>query len=176
MSPKSFFRRVSRHSYLLISALVVVVTVLSACTGAVAPTGGEAAPSGDTQGAEPTTITVWGWPAADVAFESYRADFEAKYPDIKLDIQMMPTADVHNKLLASLAAGEGAPDVSMIEINQIDKFVSKGGLVNLLDDPYNAGHVRERHGPLQVGAGNHTRWPHGSLPVGHRPGDLLLSP
>jgi multiple sugar transport system substrate-binding protein len=74
-----------------------------------------------------------------VAFASFVEDFEAKYPDIKLDIQMMPTADVHDKLLASLAAGTGAPDVTMIEINYIDKFVAKGGLVDLLDDPFNAG-------------------------------------
>ena len=90
-------------------------------------------------GSEPTTITVWGWPAADVAYQSFVADFEAKYPDIKLDIQMMPTADEHTKLLAALAAGAGAPDVAMIEINYIDKFVAKGGLVNLLDEPFNAG-------------------------------------
>jgi multiple sugar transport system substrate-binding protein len=59
--------------------------------------------------------------------------------DIKVDIQMMPTAEEHDKLLASLAAGAGAPDVAMIEINHIDKFVAKGGLVDLLTEPFNAG-------------------------------------
>jgi len=84
-------------------------------------------------------ITIWGWPAADKAYESFLPDFKAVYPNIELDIQMMPYADEHNKLLASLAAGAGAPDVGMIEINQIDKFVVKGGLEDLLQPPYNAG-------------------------------------
>jgi multiple sugar transport system substrate-binding protein len=86
---------------------------------------------------------VWGWPAADKAYESFLADFKAEHPDIELDIQMMQTEDEHNKLLAALAAGAGAPDVGMIEINQIDKFVFKGGLVDLLQEPYNAGQYQQ---------------------------------
>ncbi len=98
---------------------------------------------------EATTITLWGWPAADAAFESFLKDFYAKYPDIKMDIKMMPFADVHNKLLTSLAAKAGAPDISMIEINHIDKFVARGGLVNLLDPPFNAGKYREDFVPYK---------------------------
>ncbi len=74
-----------------------------------------------------------------MAYESFSADFLEQNPDIELDIQMMPGEEEHNKLLAALAAGAGAPDVGMIEINHIDKFVIKGGLVNLLDAPYDAG-------------------------------------
>jgi multiple sugar transport system substrate-binding protein len=88
-------------------------------------------------------ITVWGWPAADKAYESFLPDFKKAYPDIELDIQMMPGGDEHNKLLAALAAGAGAPDVGMIEINQIDKFVVKGGLEDLLGEPYNGGQYKK---------------------------------
>src|SRR5690606_18251750 len=94
--------------------LLVILAMFIALLAACAP----AAPAGETgstaQEPEQTTITVWGWPAADVAYDSFIADFEAANPDIKLDIQMMPTAEEHDKLLASLAAGAGAPDVAMI--------------------------------------------------------------
>jgi len=132
MLHRSLFSTAGRLGLFKLLALLVILASLAACAPAAAPSSGAA-------GSEPTTITVWGWPAADVAFESFTADFEAKYPDIKLDVQMMPTADEHTKLLAALAAGTGAPDVAMIEINNIDKFVAKGGLVNLLDEPFNAG-------------------------------------
>jgi multiple sugar transport system substrate-binding protein len=130
-----------RRTWLRLFALVTLIAMLASC--APAPAGDSAAPAAaEADGV--TTITVWGWPAADVAFASFVEDFEAQHPDIKLDIQMMPTADVHDKLLASLAAGTGGPDVTMIEINYIDKFVAKGGLVDLLADPFNAGmHEKE---------------------------------
>jgi multiple sugar transport system substrate-binding protein len=127
-----------KHSRAVFNLLVVaamLVALLAACAPAApAGEGDAAAPAADAQ----TTITVWGWPAADVAYQSFIADFEAANPDIKVDIQMMPTAEEHDKLLASLAAGAGAPDVAMIEINYIDKFVAKGGLVDLLTEPFNA--------------------------------------
>src|SRR6266487_4264440 len=93
-------------------------------TAAAAAPGATAAPPAQ---AGAHKITIWGWPAADKAYESFTSDFKAAHPDIDLDIQMTKTADEHNKLLTSLAAGSGAPDVGMIEINSIDKFVVKGG-------------------------------------------------
>ena len=122
--------------FLTVVAGLLMAALMAAC--ALAPAGDAGAPAGDAASPEQTTITVWGWPAADVAYQSFIADFEAAYPDIKVDIQMMPTAEEHDKLLASLAAGAGAPDVAMIEINQIDKFVAKGGLVDLRQEPFNA--------------------------------------
>lgn len=141
MSYRTVFSTSGRLGLFKLLALLVIVASLAACAPAAAPSGGAAAPAeAGAASSEPTTITVWGWPAADVAFKSFVADFEAKYPDIKLDVQMMPNSpDLHTKLLAALAAGAGAPDVTMIEINYIDKFVAKGGLVNLLDEPFTAG-------------------------------------
>ena len=127
-------QNLSRRGFLKASALMAGGAVLVACAPAAAPGAGDVPQEGG-----PTTITIWGWPAADVAYESFSADFLEENPDIELDIQMMPGEEEHNKLLASLAAGAGAPDVGMIEINHIDKFVTKGGLVNLLDAPYDAG-------------------------------------
>ncbi|MEZ0537469.1 extracellular solute-binding protein [Caldicellulosiruptoraceae bacterium PP1] len=92
-------------------------------------------------------ITVWGWPAADSAFNSVIKGFNKAYPNVKVKIVMMATADVHNKLLSSLAAKAGAPDVSMIENAQIGKFKSTGGLENLLVKPYNAIELKNQFVP-----------------------------
>jgi multiple sugar transport system substrate-binding protein len=131
----------------LLVVAAMLIALLAACAPA-APAGEDAAAGGQAQDAQ-TTITVWGWPAADVAYQSFVADFEAAHPEIKLDIQMMPSADEHDKLLASLAAGAGAPDVAMIEINFIDKFVAKGGLVDLLQEPFNAGQYEKEMVPYK---------------------------
>jgi len=89
--------------------------------------------------AEVVTITLWGWSPWDEAFKPILPEFYKKYPNIKVDIKIMSNPDVHNKLLTSIAAGAGAPDICGIEIAQIAKFASKGGLVDLLKPPFNAG-------------------------------------
>jgi multiple sugar transport system substrate-binding protein len=85
-------------------------------------------------------IVIWGWPAADKAFEAIMAGFNKEYPDIKVTAQMNAgmAGGTRDALAAALAAGSGAPDVSMIEINDVGRFVMQGGLVDLSQPPYNA--------------------------------------
>jgi multiple sugar transport system substrate-binding protein len=87
--------------------------------------------------AKVTTINVWAWPTADNALKVIVPDFEKKYPDIKVKIVTMDYGAVHQKLLTTLAAGVGAPDVSAVEINHIAAFrAQKGLLVDLSRAPY----------------------------------------
>ncbi len=151
MSYKSVRRPLSRREFLRGAAVLAGGSLLAACGVQQTP-----APEAPAQEAAPATtieagqaaasakkIVIWGWPAADKAYESFLADFKAEHPDIETDIQMMQTGDEHSKLLTALAAGTGAPDVGMIEINHIDKFVVKGGLEDLLASPYNAGKYQQ---------------------------------
>ena len=94
-------------------------------------------------------ILIWGWPAADIAFESLIEGFNQEYPDIKVTWEMLQSENVHDSLATALAAGAGAPDISMIEINHIDRFVIQGGLVNLLEEPYNAGKYKDDFVPYK---------------------------
>jgi multiple sugar transport system substrate-binding protein len=91
-------------------------------------------------------IVIWGWPSADKAFEAIIQGFNQKYPDIKVTWQMNPgmAGGTRDALATALAAGEGAPDISMIEINDIGRFVMQGGLVDLLQPPFNAGKYRDQ--------------------------------
>jgi multiple sugar transport system substrate-binding protein len=90
-------------------------------------------------------LTIWGWPASDKAFESIIAGFNEEYPDIKVTWEMIPgmAGGTRDALSTALAAGEGAPDISLIEINDIDRFVLQGGLADLLQEPYNAGRYQD---------------------------------
>ncbi|SHF63642.1 carbohydrate ABC transporter substrate-binding protein, CUT1 family [Caldanaerobius fijiensis DSM 17918] len=88
-------------------------------------------------------ITVWGWPAADTAFKAIMPGFNKLYPNIKVKVIMMKTDDVHTKLLSSLAAKSGAPDVSMVENGQIGKFAASGGLEDLRGNPYLADKLKD---------------------------------
>ena len=87
---------------------------------------------------EKVTIVVGGWPSADVGFKAALAGFNEKYPNINVEIEMSETSAYHQALQTALAAGQGAPDVAMIEGAYIAQYRDSKALVNLLDAPYNA--------------------------------------
>jgi multiple sugar transport system substrate-binding protein len=105
-------------------------------------------------------ILVWGWPAADQAFAAIMEGFNKEYPDITVNVQMIPgmAGGTRDALAAALAAGSGAPDVTMIEINDIGRFVMQGGLVDLMQPPYNAGKYEKDFVPY--------KWQQGLTPDG----------
>jgi multiple sugar transport system substrate-binding protein len=94
---------------------------------------------------EKAEILIWGWPSADKAFEAIYPGFQTQYPGIKVTWEMRTggTNGVRDGLVAAIAAGSGAPDISMIEINHIDGFVVFGGLEDLLAKPYSAGQYKK---------------------------------
>ncbi len=77
-------------------------------------------------------INVWAWSQSARALESTVADFNEKYPGVKVNIVELPWAEVHNKLLIALAAGSGAPDASYVEGIMSGKYAGKH-LVDLTD-------------------------------------------
>lgn len=89
------------------------------------------------------TITFGGWPSADEAVEAILDGFQEQYPNVEVEIVMTSTDDHHDRLLTSLAARAGAPDVAMIEAAYIGAFRDRPGFVNLLEEPYNAGRFED---------------------------------
>ncbi len=104
-----------------------------------------AAFAADTGSSVTGKVTVWAWPSADKAFESIMPGFKAKYPGIEVSWEMKPgqAGGTRDALQAALAAGAGAPDVSLIEVNDIGTFALTDAFVNLLDKPYNAGKYKK---------------------------------
>lgn len=83
-----------------------------------------------------TTISVWYW---DDALQLAVDAFHEKQSDIRVNFQKLAWDDVHQKLLTSLAAGSGAPDVCALDFEYLGGFSVRGGLVDLGASPYNAG-------------------------------------
>jgi multiple sugar transport system substrate-binding protein len=95
-------------------------------------------PVGGGGGGGNVTRTHGGWPTPDKTFKAALPGFYAKYPNIKIEIEMADSGAYHQALQTSLAAGQGAPDVGMIEGAYIAQYRDSEALVNLLEPPYNA--------------------------------------
>ena len=63
------------------------------------------------------TITAWGFEGGGVTegMQSQVDAFKQKNPDVTVDVQTFPYADVHTNLLNAIIAGTGAPDLCSID-------------------------------------------------------------
>ena len=75
-------------------------------------------------------ITVWGWNIAAKGLREVLPQFEKEYPNVNVQVNMTGGQMVQ-RLLTSLAAGVGAPDVVQIETPFIERFTITGRLVDL---------------------------------------------
>lgn len=109
-------------------------------TGADAVSGTPVAGLSNAEVEGKTNITVWYW---DDSLKFVTEQFN-KENDQNINARFVKLGydDVHQKLLTSMAAGSGAPDVCAIEIGMIGGFAGRGGLENLLDAPYDAGQFK----------------------------------
>lgn len=90
-----------------------------------------------TVNAEPIELTVWS--VNEIHSEMWRFGEEAynkKNPEapIKVNVEILPNAEMHNKLLMALQTGTGAPDVADINLNFYTNFTSKNIQLAPLDD------------------------------------------
>jgi multiple sugar transport system substrate-binding protein len=122
--------------FLLVTAILAGIMVL----GCSKKDGGAAADEGS---AKKVTIVVGGWPSADVGFKGALPGFYEKYPNIEVELEMMENTDHHQALATSLAAGQGTPDVVMINGNYMSQYTNSSAFINLLDPPYNAEQYRD---------------------------------
>jgi ABC-type glycerol-3-phosphate transport system substrate-binding protein len=105
------------------------------------------APNTDISG----TISVLTWPNNDRTFTALLPTFNAAYPNIKVNIQGIPTANSGylNAVQRALMAG-GGPDVAMIEINMMALLRDRPQWADLSQPPYNAGELMASFAPFTV--------------------------
>ena len=83
---------------------------------------------------------VFGSAGYDVLVEEYMKD----NPDVNIKVNFTEMGDLHNNLFTSIAAGSGAPDLTMIEVSQVSKFLdAKDSFYNLYE--YGAKDVQENY-------------------------------
>lgn len=110
---RSFFRNAI--------ALVALAMVASSCGQAPGVTPDELA-SSDTAGAEPVTLTFWGWEGA--IGQSVVEQFELENPGIKIDLTLSEFDQHHSGLRSALDNGIDVPDATAIEVAYLPQFTS----------------------------------------------------
>jgi lactose/L-arabinose transport system substrate-binding protein len=82
------------------------------------------------------TLTVWAWSTAAKGLSEIVPAFEKANPGVKVEVQEIAWEEMHKKLFTVLAAGTGAPDVTGIEGNLAQQYVT--GLLDVTDrlEPY----------------------------------------
>jgi len=64
--------------------------------------------------------------------------FYELYPDVIIEPRVLGFGDHHDLLITNLATGSGAPDVVVLEVGYIARFIAEGGLRDLSVEPFNA--------------------------------------
>jgi lactose/L-arabinose transport system substrate-binding protein len=79
-------------------------------------------------------INVWGWGIYPEAWPAILDDFNEKYPNIKVNIEMIGWGDMVPKLMAAMTSGQGGPDLATIELgSDVLSFAKRGGLKDLTE-------------------------------------------
>ncbi|MCW2716862.1 ABC transporter substrate-binding protein [Pseudonocardia sp.] len=118
-------RALSRRSFL-------GVTLAASGTAALALAGCGA---GGGAGGAAKDLTYWSFDEGRVAIARHvveSAAFKQLHPDVRVDFQQFTWAQMHDKLLAALVSGRGAPDMADIEIQRFPQFIG-GNSVPFLD-------------------------------------------
>ena len=102
--------------------------VAATAAGAAAITAGPAALRASAQDA--TTVTFWQFNTEDFIIAAWQTaidGFQAANPDVTINMEIVPWAEQHQKLVTGLATG-GLPDVSMLGNNVVAEFQALGAL------------------------------------------------
>ncbi|WP_084885053.1 extracellular solute-binding protein [Vibrio sp. qd031] len=117
-----------------------------------------------------TEITVASFPNFNQVAEKAIPMFEAKYPDIKVNLVTLAYSDHHNAMTTALATGANLPDVMGIEYAYTGRFVESGGLEDLNAPQYGAGKFTDRLVPYSVQQGTSSKGVLSGIPADIGPG------
>lgn len=79
-------------------------------------------------------ITLDFWQFGATNYEDLAKKYEEENPGIKIKVRTAETAEHHNGLFTALSAGSGAPDIAMLEVDQLDRFKEAQDRFNNLYD------------------------------------------
>jgi arabinosaccharide transport system substrate-binding protein len=140
-------RRVSRRAFLRMAAASAGAMMLAACGGEageegaaepapagspaaggpVGPAGPGAEPGGEAVGAPGgETLEFWAFTNERIGFvkEVLEMDmWKSAHPDVQVNFRVFPFDAMHDRLLASLVSGQGAPDIADVEIGRFAQFI-----------------------------------------------------
>jgi multiple sugar transport system substrate-binding protein len=126
-------QQLSRRAFLRLNAMGAVGVALAACVAAPqqAGTAGEAAPEGAAEGVSLRYVYVADPGELEVR-EACIADFATKYPEIKIEGELVPEEGMGEKILTQLAGG-AAPDMTYFNNTPLPLYASQNVLIPLDD-------------------------------------------
>lgn len=146
---------VSRRNFLRIAAAGAGASMLAACgvttandggTGTAASGAASAAAGASVSGAAEvvgpenasTTLEFWAFSEDRLKFVRELVQggtWTSAQPGVAVNFRVFPYEEMHNKLLAALASGQGAPDIADVEISRFSRFIKgeRVGFVPLND-------------------------------------------
>ncbi|SFM24620.1 cellobiose transport system substrate-binding protein [Gracilibacillus orientalis] len=97
---------------------------------------------GEAASGEAIELNFWVYGSAgyDVLVDEYMDE----NPNVTININEGEMEDVHNNLFTSISAGSGAPDISMIEISNVAKFMEANDQFYNLND-YGAADIKDKY-------------------------------
>lgn len=97
---------------------------------------------GSVESGKSDAVTLEVWSRGD-EIKQFVPGFEDKYPDIKVNITVIPDAEMTPKLITVLASGKGVPDLFMQEASYITYLVETGSFADLNKAPYHIDDYRD---------------------------------
>ncbi|MCH1624314.1 ABC transporter substrate-binding protein [Fredinandcohnia quinoae] len=113
--------------WLVLGLTLVLVVALAACNGK--STDGDGGKDGKD---EKITLNFWTFGATN--YEDLAKEYTKENPNVVVKVKTSETAEHHDALFTALSAGSGAPDIAMLELDQLDRFkVAQDRFSNLYD-------------------------------------------
>lgn len=112
-----------------LSLLIILglVSILTACNSNNDASGSDGK---DSDG----TVTLNFWTFGATGYDELLKEYEKENPNVKIKFKTSENADHHDALFTAISAGTGAPDIAMVEVDQLDRFKqAQDRFVNLFD-------------------------------------------
>jgi len=145
-------RKVSRRTFLRALGASAGGALLAACGVTTQPSGGVPTAAGGgapaaggatsvapaAGGTAKTTLEFWAFAEERLKFvrELVKGStWTSAHPDVAINFRVFPYNEMHDKLLAALSSGVGAPDIADVEISRFSRFIKgeRVGFVPLND-------------------------------------------
>jgi len=125
----------------LICTLILSISVLAGCgsnnnSGAVSTAAPSEANTASSTGDLSGEIKVW---SSSDDMKKIVESFNVKYPNIKINLTVIPNDQFEAKLKPALQSGQGAPDIFTGESDYVKNWVDTDFWEDLTADPYNVG-------------------------------------
>lgn len=78
------------------------------------------------------TVDIWMWTGASDALEAYVPTYNEQFPDVEINVVLIPWDEQAPKYQAAMASGD-VPDAFLIDDDQMHAFIESGGLMDLTE-------------------------------------------